>query len=228
MQDRARKHVIFDWNSTLLDDFPIIHDCMNHIMRHVGKAPISIEQFRASYEVPFENLYLNLGFADSEVHHVMNLDRHVFHDVYEPKAANAPLRAGAADILRHVRAQGIGAAILSNHIVDPIKTQLSRLGIDHLFDEVLAYATRETQFRDMTKGERLRRYREQHGIAPQNTMIVGDSVEEIEIAREQKLISVAITGGGALEERLRSEKPDYVIHALHELKPILEERGFAS
>ena len=59
-------------------------------------------------------------------------------------------------------------------------------------------------------------------------MIVGDSVEEIEIAREQGLISVAITGGCASEDRLRGEKPDYLIHSLHELKPILQERGFAS
>ena len=59
-------------------------------------------------------------------------------------------------------------------------------------------------------------------------MIIGDSVEEIHIAREQGLISVAITGGCVSEKRLRAEKPDYVIHALTELKPIMQERGFAS
>lgn len=222
------KHIIFDWNSTLLDDFPIIHDCMNHIMERVGKPSITIDAFRRSYEVPFENLYSNLGFAEHEVQQVMHIDRHVFHDVYEPKAANAPLRDGAADILQHVKNNGIQSYILSNHIVEPIRGQLRRLGIDHLFDEVLAYATRDVQFRDMTKGERLRRYREDNKIAAHDAMIVGDSVEEIEIARAQDLISVAITGGGALEERLRQERPDYVIHSLRELKPILDKEGFVS
>jgi len=224
----AQKNIIFDWNSTLLDDFPIIHECMNHIMQRVGKAPISIDQFRAAYEVPFETLYTNLGFADDEVDHVMNLDRHVFHDVYEPKAENAPLRDGAAELLQHAHDNGVHAYILSNHIVEPIRTQLRRLEIEHFFTEVLAYATRETQFRDMTKGERLRLFMAEQGIAGSGSMIVGDSVEEIEIARAIGMISVAITGGGALEERLRAEKPDYVIHSLHELKPILLERGFVS
>lgn len=222
------KHIIFDWNSTLLDDFHIIHECMNHVMQHVGRPPITMEQFRASYEVPFELLYTNLGFEGHEVEKVMNADRHVFHNHYEPRAENAGLRDGASEILQHAKNHGLQTYILSNHIVDPIRTQLRRLSIEHFFTEVLAYATQATQFVDMTKGERLRRYRVEKGIADQPAMIIGDSVEEIEIARAQGIVSVAITGGGALEERLRQEKPDYVIHSLHELKPIMEERGFVS
>ena len=163
-----------------------------------------------------------------QVNQVMHVDRHVFHDVYEPKAANAPLRDGAAEVLSLVKKNGLQTYILSNHIVEPIRAQLSRLGIDHLFDDVLAYATRETQFKDMTKGERLRLYREKHNMQSEDTIIVGDAVEEIEIGRAQNFITVAITGGGALEDRLRQEKPDYLIHSLKELRPILEDRGFVS
>lgn len=222
----AKKHIIFDWNSTLLDDFPIIHECMNHILHHVGRPAITIDAFRSYYEVPFEKLYLNLGFPEHEVARMMKIDNQIFHDHYEPKAANAPLREGAVDLLGHVKQSGLQSYILSNHLVAPIRTQLKRLEIEHFFDEVLAYATRETQFQDMTKGERLRRYRKTNNIHEHDALIIGDSVEEIEIAKAQGLISVAITGGGALEERLRQEKPDYVIHSLHELKPILAERGF--
>jgi phosphoglycolate phosphatase len=225
---RAQHHLVFDWNSTLLDDFHIIHECMNLIMQRVGRSPITIDRFRACYEVPFELLYSNLGFANGEVDRMMNLERDVFHDFYEPRAENAPLRDGAVDLLRHAKDKGLPAYILSNHIVEPIRAQLRRLEIEPYFAEVLAYATRAEQFRDMTKGERLRRFMAERGIEAGRTMIVGDSVEEIQIARAEGLTSVAITGGGALEERLRSEKPDYVIHALRELKPILQERGFVS
>jgi phosphoglycolate phosphatase-like HAD superfamily hydrolase len=224
----AKKNLIFDWNSTLLDDFPIVHQTLNHILHSAGRAPVTIEQFRASYDIPFEQLYVNLGFTPDEARHMIDVERDMFHDYYEPAAAAAPLRDGAVDILSHARERGIGSYILSNHIVDPIKVHLSRLKIDHMFDEVLAYATRETQFRDMTKGERLRQYRETNRIAAEDTIIIGDSVEEIDIGHEQNLISVAITGGGAEEARLRAQKPDYVIHSLHELKPILKEQGFVS
>jgi len=42
------------------------------------------------------------------------------------------------------------------------------------------------------------------------------------------MVSIALTGGVITEQRLRAAKPDHLIHSLHELKPILQERGFAS
>lgn len=224
----GHKHLIFDWNSTLLDDFHIIHECMNQVMNHVGRDPIDLEHFRSAYEVPFETLYANLGFAEHEIERVVKADRHVFHNNYEPKADAAGLRDGAEDVLRHASENGLHNYILSNHIVEPIRSQLRRLSIEHFFTDVLAYATHATQFADMTKGEKLRRYREEKGITGEPAIIVGDSVEEIHIARDNGLISVAITGGGASEKRLREEKADYVIHSLSELKPIMKERGFVA
>jgi phosphoglycolate phosphatase len=96
-----------------------------------------------------------------------------------------------------------------------------------LFADVLAYGARATQFRGGTKGDKLRHYIKENGLCGGEALIVGDSTEEITIARDQGLVSAAITGGCVSEERLRAEKPDYLIHSLHELKPILEQRGFA-
>ena len=68
-------------------------------------------------------------------------------------------------------------------------------------------------------------YAEERGARPQDTIIIGNTVEEIEIARSQGLISIAITGGCVSEKRLRARTgPHHIIHSLHELKPILEER----
>jgi phosphoglycolate phosphatase-like HAD superfamily hydrolase len=80
----------------------------------------------------------------------------------------------------------------------------------------------------MSKGKRLSIYMSEKHIDPKHGIIVGDSIEEIEIGRAEGMVTVAITGGGAAEQRLRAEKPDYVIHSLHELKPILRERSFVA
>lgn len=222
------RNIVFDWNSTLLDDIHAMHECTNILLKSEGHAPIAIDHFRDHYNVPFDQFYRGMGFNDQEVERLMSLENSAFHDHYEPLAHQAPLREGAVEILHHAREAGVQSLILSNHLVDPIRTQLRRLAIDGLFAEVLAYQDRATQFRDMTKGERLRRFITAHEMTSHDTMIVGDSVEEIHIAREQSLISIAITGGCVSERRLRAEKPDYVIHTLHELKPIMIERGFLS
>jgi phosphoglycolate phosphatase len=222
----AAKNIVFDWNCTLLDDFQPMFSCTNMLLTMEGVAPVTEHDFRTRYTIPFRQFYDGMGLDAAQVDKLISHENSAFHDHYEPLADRAGLRPGAEDVLKHARQHGVKTLILSNHIVDPIRTQLKRLQVEHLLDEVLAYADRATQFRDMTKGERLRRYMQKGAAAPHTTMIIGDSVEEIDIARDQGLISVAITGGCVSEERLRAGKPDYVIHSLHELKPIMQERGF--
>jgi phosphoglycolate phosphatase len=222
------KNIVFDWNSTLLDDIHALHECTNKLLESEGHKPMTIDFFRAHYTIPFDQLYRNMGFDETQIEKLMSLENSAFHDHYEPMANEAGLREGAMDILSYASKQGVQNVILSNHLTGPIRTQLRRLDIEYLFAEVLAYASRALQFKDMTKGERLRRFMAERAARPGHTMIVGDSVEEIQIAREQGLISVAITGGCVSEERLLAEKPDHLIHSLHELKPIMEQRGFMS
>lgn len=221
------KNIVFDWNSTLLDDIDAMHACTNMLLESEGHAAIPLAHFQEHYNIPFDQFYRGMGFDEKQVAKLISLENSAFHDHYEPMASRAGLRDGAVEILGHVRNTGVQSLILSNHLVEPIRVQLRRLEVEHMFAEVLAYADRATQFRDMTKGERLRRYLAQRNMQDQDTIIVGDSVEEIHIAREQGLISVAITGGCVSERRLRAENPHYVIHTLRELKPIMAERGFA-
>jgi len=221
------KHIVFDWNGTLLDDFHAIHQATNHILQSQGHAIIDGNMFRTHYAIPFEGFYRNLGLNTAQTEKMLQLENSTFHDHYEPLANASVLREGAVEALEHAWTQGLKCYILSNHLVEPIRFQLHRLKIDHYFTEVLAYASRAVQFQDMTKGERLRRYMAQHNIPARETLIVGDTPEETHIAHEQGLTSVAITGGCASEEKLRKEKPNFIIHQLPELKAILKERVHA-
>lgn len=224
----AQKTIVFDWNGTLFDDFDAMLKCNNIVFEKFGKPAATADAYREFYEVPFGTLLRNHGFSVEEVTTIDEQTKHIFHDHYEPHAELLGLRKGADEILRQAHARGIRNLILSNHLVAPIRAQLSRLKIEHLFSEVLAYSDRATQFRDTTKGEKLQRYMKHVALEPRQALIIGDSTEEIAIARDQGLISVAITGGCVSEARLRQARPDHLIHAMHELKSILEERGFLS
>jgi phosphoglycolate phosphatase len=225
----ATKNIVFDWNCTLLNDIDALHASTNHLLSLVDAAPVSLEFFQTHYNIPFRQLYNNLGLEPHQIDTLIAANNTHFHDVYENLARQTELRDGAVWVLQQAKAHNIGTYILSNHLVEPIRQQLQRLGIENFFADVLAYADREDQqTRSMSKGDKLRHFMEQEEIHDHPTIIVGDSVEETEIAHEQGLISVAITGGCVSEDRLRAAKPDYVIHSLHELKPIMQEHGFVS
>lgn len=225
MATPARQHVlIFDWNSTLLDDAQILCDAFNILFAECGFEPVDLKTYQDRYDMPIERFYMNHGFAEHEIPALLPKFAQVFHDHYEPMAYSRPLREGAEDLLAFAQDAGSHTIILSNHLRPPILEHLERLSIAAYIREVLAYPSRGEQFRKESKGKKLENYLRDNSLDPARAVIVGDSPEEAIIAREQGLASVAITGGCVSEERLRKAGPDYLIHSLTELQPILKER----
>ncbi|MGY2933266.1 MULTISPECIES: HAD family hydrolase [unclassified Bradyrhizobium] len=217
--------LVFDWNGTLLDDADALLQTTNTILDRFGRAAIDMHTFRDHFDVPLSAFYRNLGMSESEIETVDSHDSAIFHDTYEPLASKAELREGARCILETARQQEVPSIIVSNHIVDPLITQLRRHGIDDCVAEVLAFESRATQYKSTSKGERLHLYMRAYNLNPSSTFIIGDMPVETDIARELGLISVAITGGFVSETRLRAAQPDYLIEDHHKLLPILQERG---
>ncbi|TWB93139.1 phosphoglycolate phosphatase-like HAD superfamily hydrolase [Bradyrhizobium macuxiense] len=218
--------LVFDWNGTLLDDSYALLKTTNDILTHFGHAMIDINTFREHCDVPLSLLYRSLGMSQDEVALVDRDGSALFHDSYEPLAGNADLREGARRVLELARREAASSIIVSNHIVAPLRSQLRRLGINEHITDVLAFESRATQFKSMSKGERLRLYMKENDLKPASTFIIGDMPVETDIARNLGLISVSITGGFVSESRLRAANPDYTIDNHHELLPILQRHGF--
>ncbi|WP_050400013.1 HAD family hydrolase [Bradyrhizobium embrapense] len=221
-----RPVLVFDWNGTLLDDASALLQTTNAILERFGRPAIDLYTIRDHCDVPLSILFRSIGMSEAEVAAVDRDGSAIFHDTYEPLADKADLRVGARAVLEWVRQEAASSIIVSNHIVAPLVAQLQRLGIDRCFNDVLAFESRATQYKTMSKGERLRRYMEQNDLKPESTFIIGDMPVETDIARSLGLISVAITGGFVSEARLRAAKPDHIIHNYHELLPIVRARGF--
>ena len=220
------KTIVFDWNGTLFDDAPIACRCNSLVSESLGYPPIAMDAFRQYWSMPIENLYRGLGVSEADIQTINASLLHLFHDNYEPLADKTPLREGAADFLGRAHAADLRQIILSNHIIGPIDRQLNRLGVASFIAAILANPSREHQFRGELKSERLHNYMRQNNLAPEWTVIVGDSPEETHIARSLGLISVAMTGGFVSEQRLSEARPDHLVHSFSELMIVLREQGF--
>ena len=222
----SKKFIVWDWNGTLLDDTDAVLVAVNAIFSEFKRPPLSMEKFRAIGDRPFTKLYASAGFNEAEIQSIITIDRQIFHDHYETQAANATLRDGATDILHRLRANNVSNLIVSNHLTNKIINLLHKHDIHPYFDEVIAYACANTQMKGKSKGEKLHQHIKETGLTAANAIIIGDTIEEIEIARKLGMASIAITGGDYAENRLREQNPDHLIHSLPELTRILEEREF--
>lgn len=220
--------IVFDWNCTLLDDMPLVVESHNAMHKAFGKDPVTTETYQQNFVMPTHNFYRFLGFSDEVIKRDFLTIQNIFHDYYEAHVDTQSLRHYAHELLDNTQRHGMNRIILSNHLEQPIKAQLSRLNIGHHFDHVLAYADRATQFKHETKGQRLARFIAEHKMDPANCVIIGDTAEEIHIARELGMIGVAITGGFYSTERLEAERPDHLVHGLDEFHAVLRQRGWVS
>lgn len=84
-----RTHLVWDWNGTLLDDIHAVVGATNTAFAEVGLAPITLEQYRATYCVPIPLFYQRLLGRIPDDAEWQRMDV-VFHDAY------AELRAGFA------------------------------------------------------------------------------------------------------------------------------------
>ena len=56
------KHIIWDWNGTLLDDAWLFVDIMNCVLKDRNMDTITLEKYRNIFRFPVEDFYRILGF----------------------------------------------------------------------------------------------------------------------------------------------------------------------
>jgi phosphoglycolate phosphatase-like HAD superfamily hydrolase len=92
-------HIVWDWNGTLFDDFAVIVEVTDRVLRERGFAGATVDDYRTRYCRPIREFYGRLAgrpLADAEW---LAVDRE-FHDGYEERMRECTLAAGALDLLR--------------------------------------------------------------------------------------------------------------------------------
>lgn len=216
------KLVAFDWNGTIFADTFAIYQSNNEVAKLLGRKPINYRAFQKYFDVPVKKFHMAaLGISEQEVNEKASQIAHTFHSHYEILAAKVRSRAFARLLLTWLAQNNISAVIFSNHILEPIQRQLKRLKMDNFFADIIANSHLESALTSRSKKERLMSFIRKHKFLASETLIIGDTVEEIEIGKELGIVTVAITHGNCSIIRLKAAKPDYLINSLKEVIGII-------
>jgi phosphoglycolate phosphatase len=218
--------IIYDWNGTLLDDVAIGLDALNISLVGCGYRPISLQDLRQHYDVPMRNMYIGLGVPAELIETNYKNLTDPFVEAYLRLGKGARLRPESAALLKEANDNGVRQHILSNHLTSAIWNDMKERSIDRFFTTVIANDHLDFGKKALTKGDKLGLYMKNNKLSPDDMVIIGDTPEEMRIARNLGLRSVAVCGGYASRERLQAEKPDQLIGELDELRPVLREWGF--
>ena len=73
------KHIIWDWNGTLLNDLPVIIDAVNETVEQVGIRRITLDDYRTYYTRPVKLFYDEIAGREIDRDEWERIDR-MFHE----------------------------------------------------------------------------------------------------------------------------------------------------
>jgi phosphoglycolate phosphatase-like HAD superfamily hydrolase len=195
----VRTHIVWDWNGTLLNDMAAVVGASNAAFATVGGAPLTLEQYRANYEIPIPRFYQRvLGFQPSGAQWEA-LDA-AFQQRYTELAADCGLTDGVAELLTGWTAEGGTQSLLSMYEHRRLVPVVERFGIERHFLRVDG----RTGPSHGQKAASLVRHLAALGpsVEPARTVLIGDAADDALAAREVGAHAVLYTGGSHVRENL--------------------------
>jgi phosphoglycolate phosphatase len=212
---------IFDFNGVIIADTQACYETDCHVIKAFGGRPPSLASFRDNITIPAIDFYVRYGCKREDL--LANLEKLgiTFHLFYEERAAKCRTRKGVRELLQALKKKSIPAVILSNHTASEINDQLKRLKLDGFFQDVLANSAFNTSMIKKNKLGRLEQYFEEHDFIPEESIIIGDSPEEIEIGKKLGMVTVAVSDGYYARWRLRNRRPNWTVANIGDLARLI-------
>lgn len=190
------KHVIWDWNGTLLDDQQACVDAINILLARRQRPLVTLQQYLDIFDFPVRNYYLKLGFDFSKDD--WNAVAVEYHAAYALTAPAAPLRAGTRAALETLKAHGIGLSVLSACELTLLRRMMTERGIIHYFEHIYGLS-------DLFAASKLElghKFLKKTGLPRSETILVGDTNHDHEVAQGLGIPCLLMTGGHQAESKL--------------------------
>lgn len=128
-------HVIWDWNGTLMADFPLLLASANSTLARFGGGVLDVDGYRSAFRRPINLFYMDLlgrNLSDSEW---VELDQH-FHEHYANHLHQVHLTDGAPELLAGVQRGGHTQSVLSMWFEDQLVPFIESRGVGRHFVRV--------------------------------------------------------------------------------------------
>ncbi len=211
MNNRPRiKHVIFDWNGTLVDDLALAVKGLNAVRQLQTLPPVDAGRYREHFGFPIRGFYQALGI-DCETGNFDALIAAYLH-IFNREIGQCSLHPGALNMLRDLRRDGVTISVLSASQHQTLESNLKCAGIRHLVDYVFGLTNTQAK----GKQEVALQLDTLLGFPGERALMIGDTDHDIEVAHVCGWQMASVSHGHQTHERLSALHP----HVFHDLQAV--------
>jgi HAD superfamily hydrolase (TIGR01549 family) len=203
--------IVYDLDGTLLDSAESSYRCFEQTLRGLG-VPFDRKRFEATYSPDWYQTYRALGLPEERWPEADS----AWVACYEERPSQ--LVPGAAAALQKAAGRGLRQALVTSGSRIRVERELARHGLDRVLSPIVC----SEDVRDKKPHpEGLLKALDELDVAPSAAAYLGDSPEDMEMARRAGVRAVAIPGGFPNRQALLSSEFDHLSADLDEAVELL-------
>jgi len=190
------KHIIWDWNGTLLDDAWLFVDVMNTVLKQRNMKPITTKQYRKIFGFPVRDYYLKLGFdLENEPFEESGME---FIREFEKRKYEANFHKDALKVLKILTVAGITHSVLSAQQQATLDSVVDHYGVRSNFMRIIGLSDHHA----FSKVENAYRLMSELHFNANEVLMIGDTDHDHEVAESIGVDCVLVSCGHQNIERL--------------------------
>jgi phosphoglycolate phosphatase len=190
------KHVIWDWNGTLINDAWLFVELMNEELYSRNLPQINVDEYRQYFTFPVKKYYEALGF-DFEKEDFKEVGYN-FIQKFKQRKFEANLFEDSIDILEYFKNLNIKQSIVSAQEHKLLNQTIKHYKINHYFESITGI---EHYYAD-NKVKIAQTVRKNIPFNNNKIIMIGDSVHDYEVAQKLNIECILISKGHYTKKRL--------------------------
>jgi phosphoglycolate phosphatase len=198
------RHVIWDWNGTLVDDVSLCVQILNQELKAHQIEEISIPDYKQKFFFPVACYYKKLGLPYFGFKYEALAIRYISE--YRKRFKECQLHDGAFKTLEWLQTRGISQSILSAGKKSDLDCFVKHFALDSFFCFIDGAKDIEARGKD----ERAHTHLSEMGINPEDVLLVGDTCHDWEVAQIIGCRSLLFTLGHVGSDRLKRDESNII------------------
>lgn len=208
--------IIFDWDGTLMDSVPRIVASMQTL---AAQSDLPIPTIEAVHDI----IGLSLPIALErlfDAHDAQQQQRllDIYRDIYVVRDTTpTPMFSGATHLLGELRGAGYTLAVATGKA----RPGLERAWVQSQTKAFFSASRCAQEVASKPHPQMLNEILTETGVSADRALMVGDSIHDMEMARNAQVSAIGVTYGVHSAARLAAAKPKYTVDSIAQLRELL-------